>query len=42
MKIVDNNNSGKIDYSGRFSFINILEWVMATIDRDKFLSKDKL
>ena len=40
---VDANGSGEIDYSGKFILINFsLEWIVATINKDKLLSADKL
>ena len=42
---VDADGSGEIDYSGnnysKFEFI-FIEWVIATINKDKLLTKDKL
>lgn len=45
MAIVDKNNSGEIDFTGKLQFathINFEEFVMATINREKMLSKSKL
>lgn len=46
MRAVDNNGSGSIDYTGILiwnkNVLNLLEFVMATINRQKLLSKERL
>jgi len=41
---VDADGSGEIDYSGIFNYYNYLsiEWVVATINKEKLLSREKL
>jgi len=41
---VDANGSGEIDYSGNIHiyFINFIEWIVATINKEKLLSTEKL
>lgn len=43
MTAVDTNDSGAIDYSGKIYLkYNIIEFVMATINRDTLMEQDRL
>ena len=41
MDIVDINRSGKVDFTGKWSFI-ILEFIIAAMNKEKLLSMEKM